>query len=341
MVTSAQTGRGAVVRAAAALRLGEGRAPVRDRLVAMLFLMALLHAIVILGVSFSSGIGNTASSAPQVDVLLVTRDVPEARTNPHATYLAQRTQIGAGDTDASQPPRSPASRGAQTVATDSSDGPLDGPTTTTYSGEERILLTSGASPTIRYIGEAPVASGQALPQVLGDTPGEPRSGRGDAVELLLRGKSSSEHWVSPDTRASALAPYLAEWKRKVERVGTLNFPSAARRQGLSGNPIVEVEISSDGRLRYARVRRSSGYGALDQAALTILRLASPFNPFPADMASQYARLRFAYQWDFVAGTLGGAAAEGATGAAEPAGAAASTTAPPQASQGPQAPQHPQ
>ena len=57
-----------------------------------------------------------------------------------------------------------------------------------------------------------------------------------------------EHWVTPDTRASRLAPYLAAWKRKVERVGTLNFPSAARNAGLSGSPVVEVEIGANGRL---------------------------------------------------------------------------------------------
>ena len=85
--------------------------------------------------------------------------------------------------------------------------------------------------------------------MLGDAPGAPRSGRGDALELLLRGKANAQHWVSPDTRASRLAPYLAEWKRKVERVGTLNFPSAARRAGLCGSPVLEVEIGADGRLR--------------------------------------------------------------------------------------------
>ncbi len=145
-----------------------------------------------------------------------------------------------------------------------------------------MLASTGASPDIRYFGEqSDPTQAAAAPEPLGDTLGAPRSGRGDAIELLLRGKSDAQHWVSPDTRASVLAPYLADWKRKVERVGTLNFPSAAR-AGLSGSPVVEVEIAADGRLRRASVRRSSGYGALDQAALTILRLASPFNPFPAD-----------------------------------------------------------
>ncbi|HEY7929211.1 MAG TPA: TonB family protein [Steroidobacteraceae bacterium] len=292
-----------IARGSAAPRLREGRAPVRERLMVMLFLMALLHAIIILGVGFSSSARGNGGEVPQLDVMLVTNDVPEARSNRTAAYLSQRTQIGAGDTDAQQP-GSPASRGAQAAA----DQPLDGNGPAAHTGagqsaEERLLATTGASTDIRYFGEIETSSAQALPEMLGELPGPPRSGRGDAVQLLLRGKSSAQHWVSPDTQASVLAPYLAEWKRKVERVGTLNFPSAARRAGLSGSPVVEVEIAANGRLRSARVRRSSGYDALDQAALTILRLASPFNPFPADLTAEYSRLRFAYQWDFEAGNL--------------------------------------
>ena len=74
-------------------KLSEGRAPVRERLMAMLFLMAMLHAVIILGVGFSGGLHGGADEAPQVDVLLVTRDVPEARANPRAAYLAQRRPV--------------------------------------------------------------------------------------------------------------------------------------------------------------------------------------------------------------------------------------------------------
>src|SRR6202044_1735789 len=107
----------------------------------------------------------------------------------------------------------------------------------------------------------------------------------DAVELLLRGKGNEEHWVTPDTRASRLAPYLAAWKGKVERVGNLNLPSAVRNAGLSGSPVVEVYIAANGRLRQASVRRSSCPGALVPVALTIAILASPFEPFPAELAA--------------------------------------------------------
>jgi periplasmic protein TonB len=167
-----------------------------------------------------------------------------------------------------------------------------------------VLASRSPSSDIRYMGDAPAAAAaDAVAESAGDAPGEPRSGHGDAVELLLRGKSDGEHWVTPDTRASRLAPYLMAWKRKVERVGNLNLPTAVRSAGLSGSPVVEVEIAANGRLLQASVQRSSGSGALDEAALAILKLASPFEPFPADLSTDYSQLRFAYQWDFVAGAL--------------------------------------
>jgi protein TonB len=282
--------------------LREGRAPVRERLMAMLFLTALLHAIVILGLTFTSAGHSSVSDSPQLDVLLVTNEVPEAQANDKAAYLSQRTQIGNGNTDAPSPPASPSSQGTAISEEPSGDG--DGKDPGSRAQDKSLLSSTAPSADIRYLnGSATAGSTIPMPQFIGDRPGEPRSGRGDAVELLLRGKTNRERWITPDTRASQLAPYLASWKRKVERVGTLNFPTAARNSHLSGSPVVEVEITADGRLRQAQVRHSSGHGALDEAALTVLKLASPFDPFPPDMAAQYARLRFAYQWDFVAGQL--------------------------------------
>jgi protein TonB len=267
----------------------------------MLFLAALLHAIVILGLTFAAAGRSGGSDTPQLDVLLVTNEVPEAQSNEQAVYLAQRTQSGSGNITEPLPSASPASRGAPAVRPDASQAggnsaganPMDKP----------VLASSAPSSDIRYFGDAAAPAAAALPELTGDTPGEPRSGHGDAVELLLRGKANGEHWVTPDTRAARLAPYLMAWKRKVERVGNLNLPSAVRNAGLSGSPVVEVEIAANGRLRQANVRRSSGSGALDEAALTILKLASPFEPFPPDLSADYSQLRFAYQWDFVAGGL--------------------------------------
>jgi protein TonB len=276
-------------------------APARERLVAMLFLAALLHAIVILGLTFVVPGHGGERDTPQLDVLLVTDAIPEAQANEHAVYLAQRTQVGSGNTSEPLPSASPASRSAPAAEAPGASNRQDAP----------VLASSAPSSDIRYTGAqapAPTAGAEVdapppTPNAPPDPAGDPRSGRGDAAELLLRGKSDSEHWVTPDTQASRLAPYLIAWKHKVERVGNLNLPSAVRNAGLSGSPVVEVDIAANGRLRHASVRRSSGSGALDQAALQILKLASPFDPFPADLSADYSQLRFAYQWDFVGGAL--------------------------------------
>ena len=73
--------------------LREGRAPVWDRLLTMIFLVALLHGLIILGVTFKAAASD--KGAPGLEVLLVSDELPEADKNPNATYLAQRTQVGA------------------------------------------------------------------------------------------------------------------------------------------------------------------------------------------------------------------------------------------------------
>src|ERR1700746_1301250 len=80
-----------------ALMLREGKAPVWERLLTMLFLAGLFHGLIILGLTFNAA-ASDKDSAPGLEVLLVSDEVPEADQNPTATYLAQRTQMGAGNT---------------------------------------------------------------------------------------------------------------------------------------------------------------------------------------------------------------------------------------------------
>lgn len=278
---------------------GEGRAPVRERLVSMLFMAGIAHAIVILGLTFSAG--GSVPAAPGMEVLLVSDDLPEASRNDHAVYLAQRTQLGAGNTH-TLATGSPEARLEATAAAEAADAARRAGTGGN-AGEERSLTTNAPAPLIRWLGETGPSAGAAgsLPHVDGSA--SARHGRGDATELVLRGDPRTGQWISPDTRASKLAPYLDAWRRKVERVGTLNFPSAARRADLSGSPVIEVALGSDGRLIEATIRRGSGHDEIDQAALQILKLASPFEPFPRELAHDYDALRFAYQWEFFGGQL--------------------------------------
>ena len=66
---------------------------------------------------------------------------------------------------------------------------------------------------------------------------------------------------------------------------------------------MEVGIAANGVLEKVVIRRTSGYPELDQAALAILKLASPFDPFPPELAHEYRVLRFAYEWQFVDGRV--------------------------------------
>jgi len=269
----------------------------------MLFLAALLHAIIILGLTFTAGEPAKSEETPALEVLLVTDELPAANRNDQAVYLAQRTQRGSGNTDAPLAAGSPAPRAPMkgSLAPQQGDADEEKPAV----GEQALLASSGAAADMRYFAASttPRSAAEPLPDIEADTVGEPRSGRGDAEQLTLRGKAHGDLWITPDTREAQLAPYVAAWKRKVERVGTVNFPAAARSAGLSGSPVVEVAIRSDGRLVEAQVRRSSGYAAIDEAALSILKLASPFDPFPVSLAANYETLRFAYQWEFVGGQL--------------------------------------
>ena len=283
--------------------LREGRAPVWDRLLAMLFFVALLHGVIILGLTFKSPISGT-NSAPGLQVLLVSDEVPAADRNDRPTYLAQRTQLGSGNTREEVTPRNPAQAPLLAAQQGTPEGKaLSAAGEAAGAQDRRILTTSAWSSVVRYLtDEGTTGSGAEQPMLL-DQQNSDRDGPEDQGPVRLRGPKRDELWVTPDTRASVVAPYLVAWRAKVERIGTLNFPAAAQRAGSNASPVIEVAIDADGRLERAAIRRTSGDPELDQAALSILKLASPFDPFPPELARRYRVLHFVYEWQFVGGRL--------------------------------------
>lgn len=287
-----------------ALMLREGKAPVWDRLLTMLFLAGLLHGLVILGLTFSASAGE-GGSAPGLDVILASDELPEADKNPTATYLAQRTQVGSGNTrDAGAPHnRASAVPKARHAGTPQGDS-LRASNGVAGSRDARVLTTVAWNTDVRYVADEGAASAPRERPLLVDEPPPAQPGPADEEgPAKLRGPQRDELWVTPDTRAATLAPYLDAWRRKVERVGTINYPTAARGTQPQASPVVEVGIASNGTLDRVVIRRSSGSPELDHAALAILKLASPFDPFPPELAAQYRVLRFAYEWQFVGGRV--------------------------------------
>jgi protein TonB len=290
------------------IAIGTEKISVDDRLSVTLLLTGLFHLIVILGVSFSVLTRDDDGAVPTLEVLLVSEALPESAENDQARYLAQRTQQGAGSIQES----------ARSQLPTLSDSPLDNPGEFDGSsaqdpfagpsgGEAEQLVSAPDARGARYVADAesPAPESAEAPRQLLAGAETTLPSSEDDPSLRLKGPQRRELMVSPSTRESAATLYIDSWRRRVERVGTLNFPNQARRSGLSGNPVIEVALASDGQLADIRVRRSSGHPDLDQAALQILRLSAPFEPFSRELAARYDVLRFAYEWQFEGGELTG------------------------------------
>jgi len=296
--------------------LQAGLPPANDRMLTTCFLAAVFHGIVILGVTFSSStIDAGGPDAPALEVLLVNDRAPLAPNNPNAKYVAQRTQLGSGN----------ATNGEQTLIPKSSPAPVDrrgspggkglaSLQTGVGLGDEELVATHAPALKILYF-SGPVAAQEAsqMPELLEKKPDLGLTPNDDGIELRMRGESNHQLWIAADTRESDVAVYLDDWRRKIEHVGTMNFPDVARRRKLSGTPVIEVTIGADGSLLQTVVRRSSGHAEIDEAAMRILKLAAPYDPFPSALNAKHDQIRIAYEWQF----LGGAAQGSSVFYAEP------------------------
>jgi len=281
----------------------EGTAPVNDRFTTTLFLAALFHGIVILGITFAVP-SSKDRPLPSLEVLLVTSADTRAADNLSAQYLAQRNQEGSGTTDERVRPANPASSllAAQQAGIPDANSTQYREAVEGQRSKEVVSSRSDRSEVDYRSGEDRPAQEAQAPLALAPTTPRPIATHATDATLRLRGvKKDGSVEIVPNTRESDLAPYLDAWRRKVERLGTLNFPQAVRDRGDAGNPVLEVALRSDGSLGGSVIRRSSGRKDVDQAALSILRLASPFDPFPAELRKQYDELRFAYEWQFLDG----------------------------------------
>ena len=140
----------------------------------------------------------------------------------------------------------------------------------------------------------------------------------DANELLLRSldiarlraqvdqdhdsyqKRPKRKFVGARTREYRFARYVEDWRLKVERIGNLNYPEAARKEKLYGNLQLTVGIRADGSLESIEVNRSSGKKILDDAAINIVKLAGQngFAPFPPDISQDTDILHITRTWVF-------------------------------------------
>lgn len=276
-----------------------------------LFFAALVHGVIILGVSFTAGIATPGDEPPSLKVTLLTDAAPRERAPDDAEYIANRDQQGAGTaSDGSRPTTAVSSPDMLSI-----DGsPQGADLETAVPREQRPAAEELVT---RRDMDREVAADPNSTEPVSDIPKRAansidlRSRQTLATEIDLEAQlpdsDREDETASPSARASVLAAYLNHWRQRIERIGTLNFPE----RFLAGNaatqsPTLEVAIAVDGSLSDIIVRRSSGDRAVDQAAVTILRMAAPFQPLPDTLRLENKPLRVAYEWDFIENAEGAA-----------------------------------
>jgi protein TonB len=153
------------------------------------------------------------------------------------------------------------------------------------------------------------ASAERQPEI--DNPGEKPSGR-DLADLALAAmrlqaqidrqideyqKRPRKKFIGANTAEYRFAQYEEDWRVKIERIGSLNYPPEARGR-VYGNLRLTVSIRPDGNVESIELDRSSGLKVLDAAAFKIVRMATPFAVFPPDIRRDTDLLVITRTWFF-------------------------------------------
>lgn len=273
---------------------------VPDRLPAMLFLAALIHGILIIGVTFNTEHADEFASAISLEVTIVADADQQIDRPDEAAYLAQASQEGGGNTTEQVRPAAP----LQSAMPADNEGTDDGTALTDATAHERSAdeILASQDDNDRQVEIDPrsdprpeTSTAIAMEAGADDTLPLPQD---DRANMLISDDEQRQLVISADTRESVIAAYLDGWKRRIEAVGDSYLPQLSGLDDISGSPTLMVAIDVNGELIEAVIRKSSGSAVLDLAALDILQRASPFNPFPPEVTAEYDVVRFEYKWLF-------------------------------------------
>ncbi|HEY9210719.1 MAG TPA: TonB family protein [Methylotenera sp.] len=111
-------------------------------------------------------------------------------------------------------------------------------------------------------------------------------------------KRPKRKFVGGRTKEYKYALYVESWRQKVEKIGNLNYPEAARDLKLYGQLQMTVSIKPDGSVDSIEINRSSGHKVLDAAAKHIVELGAPYALFPEDIRKEVDILSITRTWTF-------------------------------------------
>ena len=116
-------------------------------------------------------------------------------------------------------------------------------------------------------------------------------------DLLDYAARPRKKFIGARSHEYRFAQYAEDWRQKIERVGTLNYPEAARGR-LYGSLLLSVTIRADGNVDKVEILRSSGHKVLDDAARRIVQLGSPYAAFPPDIRRDIDLIEITRTWTF-------------------------------------------
>ena len=267
----------------------------RDRFSFAVFLALSLHALLILGVSFSSD-----QNMPETISIDVTLSLSNDLVEPEeADFMAATNQQGSGTESEAMEMTTTSeadfhSNQFETVMAQPEPVPeqleSSDPLLTTEAQADQIAAQETLDPTEAIDPlPAPQIDREKLIQEIASL-----EARIAEDQQALANMPRTKRINSVSTRSASEAAYLNMWRQKCERIGAINYPAGQ----LEGEVLILVSILSDGTLEEVRVLKSSGHRQLDQAALATVRQAAPFQPFNVEMRKSYDRLEFTRWWQF-------------------------------------------
>lgn len=272
-----------------------------DRFSFTLFMALAVHAVLVLGITFSPE--SPRSSAQTMEITLSQFDDEVAPDK--ADFLAQTNQQGSGTENEARELTSP--QPAEVNQAQAAQVQTEAPSQTRPQPrqERQVVQTEGRSN--RQV-EAPADRSDPVEEPLPVRKKKSLMERSleiaslearfDAQQQAYARKPRVMRVTAASTLKSSNAWYVQNWVTKVTRVGNINYPTEARRAGLYGTLRMLVSLKKDGTIKEVAILQSSGSTVLDDAAIRIVRMASPFSPFPEEMRKSVDELEIIRTWSF-------------------------------------------
>ena len=236
-----------------------------------------------------------------LDIILV--NAKSAQKPKDAQALAQANLDGGGNTDENRRAKTPLPS-TQTQAVGADIQQLQRRVQELEATQQRMLTQAKS---LRRVAESQSASEQPTPVSSVSGLDLAESARAMARLEGEISKSTDEYSKRPrkkfiGARAEEyrFAQYIEDWRQKIERIGTLNYPPAARGK-LYGSLLLTVTINADGTVTRIDINRSSGYKVLDDSARRIVQMASPYAAFPPDIRRDTDIIEITRTWYFTQG----------------------------------------